>query len=75
MKSYPKGIGMIINDKTFHGRLPDRPREGTDVDAAALERLLTFNFYTYCYNDLTVVWMRDILTEVSKIGHKKYIVY
>ena len=73
MKSYPKGIGVIINNKTFHGRLRDEPRKGTDVDAAALERLFTYlGFYTYRYNDLTVVRMRNILTDVSKIDHKKY---
>ena len=73
MKSYPQGIGVIINNKKFRGHFHDQPREGTDVDAAALERLFTYlGFYTYRYDDLTADRMRDILAEVSEIGHKKY---
>ena len=71
MKSYPQGIGVIINNKKFRGYLGNR--EGTDVDAAALQRLFTYlGFYTYRYNDLTSGQMMDVLTKVSKIDHKKY---
>ena len=71
MKSYPQGVGVIINNKKFHGHLNNR--EGTDIDAAALLRLFThLGFYTYRFNDLTAGQMRDILTTVSKIDHKNY---
>ena len=71
MNSYPQGIGVIINNKEFCGNLCNR--EGTDIDAAALERLFThLGFYTYCYNDLTASQMTKVLTKVSKLDHKKY---
>ena len=71
MKTYPQGIGVIINNKKFHGH--GRDRKGTDIDATALEKLFTyFGFYTKRFNDLTAKQMKDELTDVSKIDHKKY---
>ena len=71
MKPYPQDIGLIINNKKFHGHLGNR--EGTDVDAVALQRLFTYlGFYTNRFNDLTSSKMIETLTEVSKIDHKKY---
>lgn len=71
MKMFPQGIGVIINNKKFHGY--GRDRKGTDIDATALEKLFTYlGFYTKRFNDLTVKQMKDKLIDVSKIDHKKY---
>ena len=71
MKMFPQGIGVIINNKTFRGDKKDR--KGTDIDASALKKLFTYlGFYTKCFNDLTAKQMKDELTEISKIDHKKY---
>ena len=46
-----QGIGVIINNKTFTSM---NNRNGTDKDALALKRLLTYlGFYTNHYNNLT----------------------
>ena len=71
MNSYPQGIGVIINNKEFCGHL--RNREGTDIDAAALERLFTHLGFSTCrHNDLTASQMTDVLRDVSILDHKKY---
>ena len=71
MKSYPQGIGVIINNKTFTGGMSDR--DGTDTDAAALQRLFThLGFYTGRFNDLTAREIRENLTKISKIDHTKF---
>lgn len=45
MKSSPRGIGLIINNKKFSCGLPER--NGTDKDAASLQQLFTYlGFYT-----------------------------
>ena len=74
MKSNPQGIGVIINNKTFSGRLADYgPRTGTDIDAAALQKLFThLGFYTNRYNDLTASQMRQTLKTVSDIDHTMF---
>ena len=71
MKMFPQGIGVIINNKKFKGHKKDR--EGTDIDATALEKLFTYlGFYTKRFDNLTAKQMKDKLKEVSKIDHKNY---
>lgn len=71
MKSSPQGIAVIINNKTFTCRMPNR--NGTDKDAVALERLFTYlGFYTNRYNDLTAGEMKRRLKEVASIDYKQF---
>ena len=71
MKSNPRGIGIIVNNKIFTCGMKNR--EGTDKDAAALQRLFThFGFHTNCYNDLTGSQFRRIFNDAAAIDHKKF---
>ena len=71
MKANPRGVGVIINNKIFTCGMKNR--EGTDRDAAALQRLFThLGFYTNRYNDLTGSQLRRIFNEVAAIDHKKF---
>jgi len=71
MKANPRGVGIIINNKVFTCGMKNR--EGTDRDAAALQRLFThLGFYTNRYNDLTGSQIRRIFNDVSTIDHKKF---
>lgn len=70
MKSYPRGICTIINNKSFSNM---NEREGTDADAAALQQLFThFGFYTSRYNNLTGNQMRRLFKKVAAEDHTKY---
>ena len=71
MKSSPQGIAVIINNKTFTRILGDR--NGTDKDAAALEKLFTYlGFYTNRYNDFTGSKMKSTLKDVAAMDYKHY---
>ena len=60
---------MIINNKRFPSALGDR--EGTEVDAAALQELFKYlGFDTKRYNDLSASKMRHTLKMVSETDHK-----
>ena len=70
MKSYPRGICTIINNKYFSNM---SEREGTDADAAALQQLFTyFGFYTSRYNNLTGSQMRRLFKDISGKDHTKF---
>ena len=70
MKSYPRGICTIINNKFFSNM---NEREGTDADAAALQQLFThFGFYTSRYNNLTGNQMRRLFKETAAKDHTKF---
>jgi len=71
MTSKPRGIGLIINNKIFTCGMKNR--EGTDKDAAALQRLFThLGFYTNRYDNLTGGQLRRTFNEVAAIDHKKF---
>ena len=71
MKSSPRGIGIIVNNKIFTCGMMNR--EGTDKDATALQRLFTYlDFYTYRYNDLTGNQLRNVFNEAAAIDYKKF---
>lgn len=71
MTSKPRGIGLIINNKIFTCGMKNR--EGTDKDAAALQRLFThLGFYTNRYNDLTGSQLRRAFNDVAAIDHKNF---
>ena len=72
MKSHPRGMGVIINNKVFTCRHLNN-REGTDKDAVALQQLFThLGFYTNRYNNLTGTQIKHRLKEVAAIDHKKF---
>lgn len=69
MKSQPRGVAVIINNKNFTGKM--KRREGTDLDAENLFRL----FKGLCYdvklfNDLTGAKMLSTLKHVAKLDHR-----
>lgn len=69
--AYPQGIGIIINNKKFQGRLSER--KGTDTDATALMKLFThLGFYTGRFNDLTASEMKAKLKMISEFDHENY---
>ena len=71
MKSNPRGIGIIVNNKIFTCGMKNR--EGTDKDATALQQLFThLGFYTNCYSDLTGKQFRRIFNDATAIDHKKF---
>lgn len=70
MKSYPRGICTIINNKVFRNM---NEREGTDADATALQQLFThFGFYTSRYNNLTGNQMRRLFKDIASKDHSKF---
>ena len=70
MKSYPQGIGVIINNRYFWNM---DNRDGTEKDADALHQLFTYlGFYTNRYDDLTGSKMLSTLKEVAAIDHKRF---
>ena len=70
MKSYPRGICIIINNKVFRNM---NEREGTDADATALQQLFThFGFYTSRYNNLTGNQMRRLFKDIASKDHSKF---
>ena len=71
MKSNPRGLGIIVNNKFFTCDMPDR--EGTDKDATALQQLFThLGFYTNRYNDLTGNQFRHVFNDASAIDHNNF---
>ena len=70
MKSYPRGICTIINNKHFSNM---NQREGTDADAGALQQLFTyFNFHTSRFDNLTSSQMRRLFKDIARKDHTKY---
>ena len=70
MKSYPRGLGIIINNKVFTSM---NDREGTDRDAEDLQKLFTYlGFYTNRYNNLTETEFRRVFEDAAAIDHKDF---
>ena len=71
MTANPRGVAVVINNKIFTCGMKNR--EGTDKDAAALQRLFThLGFFTNRYNDLTGTQIRRTFNELASIDHKKF---
>ena len=71
MKSKPRGLGIIVNNKVFTCGMKNR--EGTDKDATALQRLFThLGFHTNRYNDLNGTQFRRVFNEAAAVDHKKF---
>ena len=72
MKSIPRGVGLIINNKNFPPPSLGN-RRGTDKDAAVLKLLFTYlGFKTKCYNNQTKSQMVEICTKVASLDHTKF---
>ncbi|XP_066296246.1 caspase-3-like [Branchiostoma lanceolatum] len=71
MRARPRGIALIINNKTFSGRL--NTRSGTDVDCANLQRLFQYlNFHVTVENNKSVEGIRHLLLQHSQLDHGNY---
>ncbi|XP_078696881.1 caspase-3-like [Branchiostoma floridae x Branchiostoma belcheri] len=71
MTAQPRGIALIINNKTFSGRL--NTRTGTDVDCSNLTRLFTFlNFDVKVEPNKSAAEIRHLLRQYSQVDHGSY---
>lgn len=75
MNHQPRGIAVIINNKTF---LPSTrhhlsPREGTDLDRDALKKLFhKLLFKVDVYNNKTIAEIEEITEKMAKSDHSNY---
>ncbi|XP_078367136.1 caspase-3-like [Oculina patagonica] len=75
MNHSPRGIAVIINNKTFleSSRHHLSPREGTDVDRDALKKLFQkLKFKVEIYNNQTKAEIRNIAEKKALSDHSKY---
>ena len=75
MSRAPRGIAIIINNKNFlrSSGMDRYPRNGTDVDRDALERLFkSLKFEVRIYNDITKYQIRGIAKEMTALDHSAY---
>ena len=69
MKSNPRGLAIIINNKVFHGRM--KKREGTDLDAENLYSLFQWlGFEVKLFHNLTGKKMVQTVKEASKLDFR-----
>lgn len=75
MNSSPRGIAVIINNKTFllcSGQHLS-PRQGTDVDRDALKKLFQkLQFKVEIYNNITKAEIRNIAEKKASSDHSNY---
>ncbi|XP_067055298.1 uncharacterized protein [Acropora muricata] len=75
MSRAPRGIAIIINNKNFlrSSGMDKYPRNGTDVDRDALEKLFEYlKFKVTIYNDVTADRMKQIAQEMASWNHSAY---
>ena len=75
MSRAPRGIAIIINNKNFlrSSGMDKYPRNGTDVDRDALEKLFkSLKFEVRIYNDITKYEIRRIAKEMATFNHSAY---
>ena len=75
MSRAPRGIAIIINNKNFlrSSGMDRYPRNGTDVDRDALEKLFkSLKFEVRIYNDITKYDIRRIAKEMATFNHSAY---
>ena len=76
MSRAPRGIAIIINNKNFlrSSGMDKYPRNGTDVDRDALEKLFKYlNFEVRIYNDVTTDGICRIAQEMAALtDHSDY---
>ena len=68
MKSSPRGLALIINNKVFSGRM--KKREGTDLDVDGLTNLFHWLDYDVrLFIDLKGTEMISVLRDVARLDH------
>lgn len=68
MKSSPRGLAVIINNKVFTGKM--KKREGTDLDADGLVNLFRWLSYDVrLFTDLKGKQMMAVLRDVARLDH------
>ena len=75
MSRAPRGIAIIINNKNFlsSSGMDKYPRNGTDVDRDALEKLFeSLKFEVKIYNDVTTDGIKQIAQEMAAFDHSDY---
>ena len=75
MSRAPRGIAIIINNKNFlrSSGMDKYPRNGTDVDRDALERLFkSLKFEVRIYNNITKSEIRRIVKEMATLNHSAH---
>ena len=75
MSRTPRGIAVIINNKNFlrSSGMDKYPRNGTDVDRDALERLFkSLKFEVRIYNNITKSEIRRIVKEMATLNHSAH---
>ncbi|CAG5125257.1 unnamed protein product, partial [Candidula unifasciata] len=71
MNHEKRGMAVIINNRNFHPSTRMGERNGTDVDAEAMYRLLDVLGFEVIdkHDNKTAAQMRDILCKASKVDH------
>ena len=75
MNRSPRGIAVIINNKTFLESSGQHlsPRQGTDVDRDGLKKLFQkLQFKVEIYNDITKREIRNITAKMASSDHSSY---
>ena len=73
MAHQPRGIAVIINNKTFQEKTRQMSREGTDLDRDALKKLFhKLLFKLEVHNNKTAAEILEIVEEMSKLDHSNY---
>ena len=73
MSRAPRGIAIIINNKNFLSSTGMDPRNGTDVDRDALEKLFkSLKFGVKIFNDVTTDGIKQIAQVMAAFDHSDY---
>ncbi|XP_066019510.1 caspase-3-like isoform X1 [Pocillopora verrucosa] len=73
MAHQPRGIAVIINNKTFQEKTRQMSREGTDLDRDALKKLFhKLLFKLEVHNNKTSAEILEIVEKMSKLDHSNY---
>ena len=75
MNHFPRGIAVIINNKTFLESSGQHlsPRQGTDVDRDALKKLFQkLHFKVEIHNNITKREIRNIAANMASADHSNY---
>ena len=75
MRSKPRGLAFIINNKNFEpaSGMEDKPRLGTDVDAEALEDLFqSLWFETEVFHDQNTEEISKVVNDYASRDYSRY---
>ena len=72
MDKYPRGIFLLLNNRDFlpASGMENYPRNGTDVDADALEALFKdLGFAVHRYNNVSCYEMRKLCKQAARLDY------